>query len=177
MAQRSDRARALRRSLGRLVLAAVVVAMLAGGAGWLFSRVDEPRATRLVVGEQVVAEELREDEPGPDPRVPTSGPQRGAPACGVHQRPLTGQQQVATLAAGGVVVQHDPDLAARALARLGALATSHDRVAVAPSDHVEGAVVATAWRHRLEQAEVDADELEAFVTGWRGRGPHTRPCP
>jgi hypothetical protein len=167
----------LRRSLLQLAVATVLVALLALGAGWIFGRVDEPRAARLVLGDEVIVEEASGDAPGPDPEAPTSGPHRGEPLCGVSEAPLTVEEQVASLASGLVVLQHDPGLAADDRRGLRELAEGHDRVVVAPAPGLGAPVVATAWQHRYEQEEVALDRLETFVTGYRGRSPDPRPCP
>lgn len=39
------------------------------------------------------------------------------------------------------------------------------------------AVVATSWRHRMPLDSVDADLLDAFVTGHVDRAPDLAPCP
>jgi hypothetical protein len=167
----------LRRSVLQLAAATAIVALLALGAGWIFGRVDEPRAARLVLGDEVVLEDESADAAGPDPDVPTSGPHRGDPVCGVRETPLTVDEQVASLAAGLVLLQHDPGLAADDLRELRRLVERHDRVVVAPAPGLEAPVVGTAWRHRYEQDELAIDRVETFVTGYRGRSPDPRPCP
>jgi hypothetical protein len=167
----------LRRSVLQLAAATAIVALLALGAGWIFGRVDEPRAARLVLGDEVVVEEASEDAAGPDAEVPTSGPHRADPVCGVLDAPLSVDEQVAALASGLVVLQHDPGLADDDLGALRELVERHDRVVLAPAPGLGAAVVGTAWRHRYEQQELAIERLESFVTGYRGRSPDPRPCP
>lgn len=167
-----------RRSFRRFVLAAVVVLVVGLGAGVLFGRGDPERAARLVVGEFTVEQDAAPGERGPDPQLPTSGPDRGAPSCGVADGPVPAGEQVATLAAGVVVLQHDPGLAGDDLDRVRALA-SRDRVLVAPSAALADGevVVATSWRHRMGLSNLDVDLLDAFVTGHADRAPDLRACP
>jgi hypothetical protein len=172
----SRRAR-LRRSLLQLGGATLIVAALALGAGWMFGRVDEPRAARLLLSEEVEAQDEAGDRPGPDPAIPTSGPHRADPECGVRDTPLSPEEQVASLASGVVVLQHDPGLPASDLQALRDLADGHDRVLLAPAPEADAAVVATAWRHRYDQEELTIDRLETFVVGHRDRSPDPRPCP
>ncbi|MTV27492.1 DUF3105 domain-containing protein [Nitriliruptoraceae bacterium ZYF776] len=167
-----------RRSFRRFVLAAVVVLVVGLGAGVLFGRGDPERAARLVVGEFTVEQDAAPGERGPDPQLPTSGPDRGAPSCGVADGPVPAGEQVATLAAGVVVLQHDPGLPGDDLDRVRALA-SRGRVLVAPSAALADGevVVATSWRHRMGLSNLDVDLLDAFVTGHADRAPDLRACP
>jgi hypothetical protein len=168
------------RTLRRFALAAVALLLLGFGAGALFGRVDPARAARLVVAEYTVTEDGPPDAPGPDPQLPVTGPDRGVPVCGQHRGPLDPSTQVATLAAGVVLVQHRtelPDGAEQVLAQLAA----RDRVAVAPTPALDGedgpVVVATSWRHRMPLDRVDADLLGSFVTGHADRAPAVTDCP
>lgn len=157
---------------------AVLLAVLGIAAGLLFGRADPERAARLVVAEFTVIEDGDGQTPGPDPIAPTTGPQRGEPSCGLLQRPLPAEQQVATLSAGVVLIQHDPQLDDAQQARLEALADARARVAVAPQPALEEGevVVATSWRHRMPLDRVDLELLTAFVTGHADRAPVVTPC-
>lgn len=168
----------LRRRLRRLVGIVVGITVLAFAAGALFGRADPPRAARLVVAEFTVTEDGPPDAPGPDPDVPVTGPQRGTPVCGPQTEPLAPAQQVETLAAGVVLIQHRPELDADHAATLERLA-ARDRVATAPSTRLPAdvVVVATSWRRRMALDRVDAELLTAFVTGHADRAPAVAPCP
>lgn len=167
----------LRRSVKQLVLAAVVIGVAALALGWLFARSDAPSAARLLLDDDVEVEDLQESEPGPDPERPTSGPQRGTPTCGVLDTAPPPGEQVASLASGVVIVHHREDLGPAETAPLREFVDVHDRVLVVPAPELEVEVVATAWRHRYEQASLDTRDLERFVVGWGGTGPRPRPCP
>ncbi|WP_169786922.1 DUF3105 domain-containing protein [Nitriliruptor alkaliphilus] len=167
------------RTLRRFALAAAVLLIVGFGAGALFGRVDPQRAARLVVSEFTEVEDGPADAPGPDPAFPATGPQRGDPACGRIDTPLDPGDQVATIAAGVVLVQHRTDLTPEQVAYLDELA-GRDRVAVAPTDALEEdgpVVVATSWRHRMSLDRVDRELLEAFVTGHVDRAPAVTACP
>lgn len=164
------------RSLKQLAVAALVVALVALAGGWLFARGDAPAAARLLLDDEVIEEPLREDGSGPRPARPTSGPQRAAPSCGIHEELPPPAQQVATLAAGVVIVGHAPGLDAETLESVHTLVERHDRVLIAPGTDPDHDLVATAWRHRYEQPEVEPADLERFIVGWGGRGPDPRPC-
>lgn len=166
----------LRRSVLQLAGVTVLVALIALGAGWMFGRVDEPRAARLVLGDEVESQEEVEQRPGPDPDLPTSGPTRGDPSCGVQDVPLAPEDQVATLAAGVVLIQYDPELSADRQRALRDMAERYDRVLLAPAPGLHTPVAATAWRHRYEPHDVVTDRLESFITGYRDRSPDPRPC-
>ncbi len=155
-----------------------MLTVLAFGAGALFGRADPQRAARLVVAEFTVTEDGPPDAPGPDPRTPVTGPQRGTPACGPQDAPLDPPRQVATLAAGVVLVQHGEVLSAQEQAIVDQLA-ERDRVATAPAPALPPgtAVVATSWRHRMALERYDADLLDAFVTGHADRAPAVSACP
>jgi hypothetical protein len=167
----------LRRSLKQLALATVVIGGAALALGWLFARSDAPSAARLLLDDDVATEELQRAEPGPDPRRPTSGPQRGSPSCGVLTRVPEPGEQVVSLAAGVVILHHREDVGDATMEVLRGLVDVHDRVLVVPGRGQDAEVVATAWRHRYEQTTLDATDLERFVVGWGGRGPRPRPCP
>lgn len=166
-----------RRSVKQLLVAMAVLAVAALAAGWLFGRGDAPSAARLLLSEEVDEQPLAEDAPGPDPDLPTSGPDRGTVLCGVVDAPVAPSAQVATLAAGVVILQHRPDLGDGEHATLREVAGEHERVLVAPSEHVGADVVATAWRHRFEPDDITRTRLERFVVGWSGRGPDPAACP
>lgn len=167
----------LRRSVKQLALAAAIIGVAALALGWLFARSDAPGAARLLLADDVATEELQQDAPGPDPRRPTSGPQRGTPSCGVLTAAPTPQEQAASLASGVVILHHPRDVGEATMEVFRELVDVHDRVLVAPFDGQDAEVVATAWRHRYEQTSLDATDLERFVVGWGGRGPRPRPCP
>jgi hypothetical protein len=175
-ASRPTRPRDLRRSARRFVLAAIVLSILAVGAGLLLGRTQPDRGARLVVREFVLVEDAPGGAPGPDAMTPTSGAARGAPACGWRPSPLPPTEQVATLASGVVLVQHGPQATDEDLRVLEDLAR-RDRVAVVPNPALTDTVVATAWRHRMALDRARRELLDAFVTGHADRAPDLRPCP
>lgn len=165
-------------SLRRFLQLAVVFLVVGALAGLLFSRADPQRAGRLVVAELTTTEDGPPDAPGPDPVTPVTGPDRGPPVCGPQDAPLDPATQVATLASGVVLVQHDPELDDADLARLTTFA-ARDRVALAPNpDLPDGvAVVATSWRQRMPLERVDVDLLASFAQGHADRAPDLQACP
>jgi hypothetical protein len=175
-ASRPTGPRDLRRTVRRFVLAALVLSIVAVGAGLLLGRTQPDRGARLVVREFVVVEDAPGEEPGPDAIAPTSGAARGAPACGWRPSPLPSTEQVATLASGVVLVQHGPQATDEDRRVLESLAR-RDRVAVAPNPDLTDAVVATAWRHRMPLDRARRELLDAFVTGHADRAPDLRSCP
>lgn len=158
-------------------MAGLIIGGAALALGWLFARSDAPSAARLLLAEEVVEEDLEENAPGPVADRPSSGPQRGAPQCGVASAPPPPTEQVAALASGVVVIHHRPELDGPARQALQRLVDVHDRVLVVPEEGLDADVEATAWRHRYRQETVDPTDLERFVVGWGGRGPDPRPCP
>jgi hypothetical protein len=101
---------------------------------------------------------------------PTSGPHQPGPAVeGVVETPLSRPVQVGILERGDVLLQHDPDLEASALADLQGLAG--DRVVVAPNPDLDAPVVATAWLFARRCDSVDTAALQAFVDERVGHGP------
>jgi hypothetical protein len=173
------RAAELRRSLRQAALLLAAVAVIGLVAGWFFARGDAASAARLLLGDEVVEEPAAHQAPGPgpDPARPTSGPQRTGATCGVQEVPASPETQVATLAAGIVILHHRDDLDPSTHAVLTELASEHERVLVVPAEDLDAEVVATAWRHRLDSDEVDGARLERFVVGWGERGPDPAPCP
>jgi hypothetical protein len=167
----------LRRSLTQLALAALVVGLAALAVGWLFARGDASGAARLLLADDVEVEESQEAGPGPDPTRPTSGPQRGAPTCGVLASAPPPADQVASLAAGVVILHHRDGAGDATMTVLRDLVDEHERVLVVPAPGLDVEVVATAWRHRYEQPSLSERDLERFVVGWMGAGPRPRDCP
>jgi hypothetical protein len=170
---RGDR---LHRSVVRFASAAVVLTVLAVGAGIVLGRTQPDRGARMVVREFVVVEDAGDAAPGAHAVTPTSGPARGEPACGVQDVPLDADEQVATLASGVVLLQHGPTATTADRRTLEELA-ARGRVAVAPNPDLSDAVVATAWRHRMPLDRGRPELLHAFVTGHVDRAPDLRPCP
>ena len=107
---------------------------------------------------------------------PTSGPHVAAPeVSGLQTVPVAEPVQVGVLEAGGVMVQHRPDLPPGDRARLASLAgpatPAAGKVVVAPNPELKEPVVATAWRHRLSCRSLDLAALRAFVAERAGKGP------
>lgn len=109
------------------------------------------------------------DEPDYRTDPPTSGPHAPAPPrSGVLEEPLTRPEQVGSLEAGGVLLQHH-DLSEEELADLSSLAG--DRVAVVPNPDLPDRVVATAWLFKQACDDVDVDALQRFVDDHLGQAP------
>lgn len=173
-----DTARRTARALRQFLWIAVAVVGLALAAGLFFGRGEPQRAAQLLLRDRVEVEAAAPDGAVVGAPLPTSGPAgAAAPACGVVDGPLEVEEQVARLAAGIVLLQHDPDLPAREVAALHDLAEEGRRVLVAPHPAVDRGVVATAWTRRLVRTEVDAELLDTFVTAYAGGGPAPAPCP
>jgi hypothetical protein len=172
----------LRRQLRWLLLAALALGVVGFGAGWLFGLTSPPTASRLVLGDQVETEPdvTAGGEPAPGAEVaPTSGETDAEPRCGVVDGPVAPEQQLATLAAGGVALQYRPgDVTASERAEIEALVAETDsHVLIAPNPDLPSPVVATAWQHRLELDEANAVALRAFVDGYRRPDPDAPDCP
>ncbi len=101
---------------------------------------------------------------------PTSGPHQPTPPVeGVADAPLPKPVQIGVLERGDVLLQHGPDLPARQITALEALAG--DGVVVAPNPDLPEPVVATAWVYKRTCSSVDVDDLEEFIAERRGQGP------
>lgn len=166
-----DEAGRLGRSVLRLVAAVVAIVVIALVAGYAFGRTDARRAAALVVGDFVVDEPIGTATEGP---APSSGPELDAqPPCGVHDAPLTTDQQIAALRGGAVVVQYRDDASSDAL---GAWAADRAGVVVAPNRDLDDGVVATVWGRRLRTGSVNEQLLSAFVTAYGESGPDPQAC-
>lgn len=158
-----------------LALAAVAVVAIGFGAGWLFGQSNTPAASRTLLGPRVATEPqvTATSTPGELPAdfaaAPTSGAGAGDPVCGLHDEPVAAADQVATLETGAVIVQYRPaDLGGAVPDALRDLVGAHpSHVLVAPNPAIDDPVVVTAWRNRMRLSEVDAELLDAFVTGYR----------
>lgn len=169
-------ARALRR-FGLFMLAAVLLGL---AAGYVFARTSPRQAAGALVADSVrdepVDDSVRSAPPGA--AAPTSGAARGAAACGRRATPVDAATQVASLAAGVVVVQYRPDRVDRAsldpLERI--VRERPDQVLLAPNPRLRDPVVATAWGRRLALAGPRERFLRAFVTAYGGLGPEPSGC-
>lgn len=172
----------LGRQLRWLLVVAVGLGVVGFGAGWLFSQTSSPTAARFVLGDQVVTEpdvtEGGEPAAGADV-APTSGETGDEPRCGIAPGPLGADAQLATLAAGGTVIQYRPgDAGPAERDGIEALTAEYDsHVLVAPNPELAAPVVATAWQHRLELDEVNVAALRAFVDGYRRPDADGPSCP
>lgn len=173
--------RRLRISLQRLALAVVAVTVAAGVAGYLFGRGTPERAAATLISDRVQIEPPTGSASAPadtDEPAPTSGDHRGSPRCGIADAPLSADDQLASLAAGRVLIQYRPsDLADEEVARLRELARDRaGELLLAPNRGIDTPVVATAWARRMSLEEVRRPLLSAFVTAYAGSGPDPRPC-
>lgn len=172
----------LRRQLMWLVIAAAAMLLVGFGAGWLFGQTASPSAARLVLGERVETEPDvtagGEPQPGAD-TAPTSGETDAEPLCGARRRPVAPARQVATLEAGGVVIQYRPaGLSTEEIIELEGLTDEEDsHILVAPNPSLEAPVEATAWRNRLRLERVEDATLRAFIDGYRLPDPAGGACP
>ena len=102
---------------------------------------------------------------------PTSGPHIAGPTpSGVLQNPVAEPIQVRLLEAGGVMVNHDPQLPEATIAELSTLAG--DNFVVAPSASVlDHPIVVTAWTWKLICTSADLDAIETFATNRAADAP------
>lgn len=176
-----SRPRRLRTSLQRLVLAVVAVAVAAGLAGYVFGRSTPERAAATLISDRVAIEPSAGAGSAPadtDEPAPTSGDHLGSARCGIADAPLSADDQLASLAAGRVLIQYRPtDLGEDELARLRELTRERaDEVLLAPNADLATPVVATAWTRRMPLDDVQRQYLSAFVTAYAGSGPDPQPC-
>lgn len=171
------------RSLGRFALALVAIAVIGLLAGIAYGRGTPERAAGTILNDLVVVEDFQGDDRSPadtDEPAPTSGDHVGDPVCGTFDAPLDADTQLASLAAGRIVVQYDPGrIAGDERVELEAwYRDGHPgQVVLAPNPDVDAPVMATAWTRRLPLRGVEASFLETFVTAYAGGGPRPAPCP
>lgn len=172
----------LGQSLKRFALALVAVAVIGLVAGIAYGRGTPERAAGTILDDLVVVEELQGDDRVPattqDP-APTSGDHVGEAVCGRSEEPFDADTQLASLAAGRILVQYHPDAVTGV--ELEGLETwwrdghTHD-VVIAPNPRLDAPVVATAWMRRLPLRGVETSFLSTFVTAYAGTGPRPEPC-
>lgn len=170
----------LRTSLARLAVAVVAVAVVATLAGYLFATTSPRRAAAARVAGFVVDEPVVDaaDAAAGDPAAPTSGTPSGRPVCGVSTRQLAVASQVASLAAGRVLVQYRPsDVGREGRDELRALAAERpDVLTLAPNPALAAPVVVTAWSRRMPLDRPDRDLVTTFVTAFARPGADAAPC-
>lgn len=172
----------LRRSLGLFALGLLAVAVIGLVAGILYGRGTPQQAAGTLLNDLVVQEPFRGDERRPadtDEAAPTSGDHVGDPVCGAFEEPLDADTQLASLAAGRVLVQFHPKAVTGS--ELEGLETwfrdGHEReVVLAPNPRIDAPMMATAWMRRLPLRGVETSFLETFVTAYAGNGPRPVPC-
>jgi hypothetical protein len=170
----------LRRQAGWLMVAMAGLGLFGFGAGWVFAQLSSPTASRLVLTDRVVTEPDATEVEAPVPGegvAPSSGESDAEPRCGVSREPVAADVQIATLNAGGVIVQYRPeDVLSEEVAELESIVAEVDsHVLVAPNEDLRSRVVATAWQHRFELDDVERAPLLAFVEGYRR--PEAGACP
>lgn len=168
-------------ALGRFALALLAIAVIGLVAGIAYGRGTPERAAGTLLDDLVVVEDFQGDDREPaetDEPAPTSGNHVGDAVCGASDEPLDADTQLASLAAGRVVVQYDPEaVGGSERDRLVAWHESYlDRVVLAPNPRLETPVVATAWTRRLPLRGVETSFLSTFVTAYAGGGPRPTPC-
>ena len=168
-------------ALGRFALALLAIAVIGLLAGIAYGRGTPERAAGTLLDDLVVVEDFRGDDrkaADTDEPAPTSGDHVGDAVCGAVDEPLDADTQLASLAAGRVVVQYDPEeVQGSDLDRLAAWHGAYaDRVVLAPNRRLDTPVVATAWTRRLPLRGVEASFLSTFVTAYAGGGPRPAPC-
>lgn len=168
-------------ALGRFALALLAIAVIGLVAGIAYGRGTPERAAGTLLEDLVVVEDFRGDdrEPaGTDDPAPTSGDHVGDPVCGAADETLDADTQLASLAAGRVIVQYDPEaVQGSELDRLAAWHQAYaDRAVLAPNPRIDTPVVATAWTRRLPLRGAETSFLSTFVTAYVGAGPRPAPC-
>jgi len=109
---------------------------------------------------------------------PTSGWHYTLPASwGIHTQPLQDEIQLRNLAAGGVLVQYQPDLSSDTLKQLLELTkevrgnTRYCRLILAPYEGLASPIVLTAWNRILALQEFDRASILVFAETFLDRGP------
>lgn len=171
----------LGQALGRFSLAVLAIAVIGLLAGLAYGRGTPERAAGTLLDDLVVVEDHRGDERVPaetDEPAPTSGDHLGEAVCGVSDAPLDADTQLASLAAGRVLVQYDPSAIGTAeVDQLRGWREGYaDTVVLAPNGELATPVVATAWTRRLPLRGVETSFLSTFVTAYAGGGPRPSPC-
>lgn len=171
----------LRRRVRRFLVAALVLSVLALVAGLVLGRFFP----RLVATRSIAPLVLSEAVGDPDARVttgpaPSSGPvpTTGEVTCGVVPAPVPPTDQVATLAAGVVVlhVATDGDPALTSAAR--ELVDDGDVLVVDGTTGLQAPVEAVAWGRRLRlEPGTDPRLLDRFLLAYLDTGPERGGCP
>lgn len=89
--------------------------------------------------------------------------------CGVYRDPVDLEHAIHSLEHGAVWLAYHPDLPDDQVAILENYGDSY--TLVAPYPDLESPIVATAWGARLQLEEVPDDNLERFLTRYKGQGP------
>jgi len=163
-------------SITSLGLAAVVALALGLLGGFLKGRTSPTRAALQRLGDRVTVEADVGDVAATG-SAPTSGARGAAPVCGVIDAAVPPDVQVATLAIGGVILQHDELDAVERRDLVGLVDAFASHVLVAPGDVRDGELVATAWRRRMVLDDLDVSLARAFIVAFRLRGPEPGACP
>jgi hypothetical protein len=175
-----ERRQTLGEAAGKLGLAMAAVLVIGLTGGYLFARTSPQRAASTVLSGVVVEEDVVGDARRPadtDDPAPSSGDHVGEPQCGVAADPVDADTQLASLAAGIVVVQHGPDATATDVERLTAFAATYpDAVLVAPNPALDAPVVVTGWGRRLVLDQAVTSLVNDFVTAYGGVGPRPADC-
>jgi hypothetical protein len=109
---------------------------------------------------------------------PTSGWHYTVPAdWGAHATPIQNEIQLRNLAAGGVIVQYDPNIDETLRESLATMQRefrqifSFCKLILAPYEGLSTPIVVTAWNRILQLEEYDRTQIQVFVDTFIDQGP------
>lgn len=185
--RREDRLRAFarqrrRRQIGKVVLSAIVVLLLAGTIYAVASR-RSPSGTAAPAGVQTFTNLDRTHVDGTvtyAQRPPVGGKHNGVwQNCGFYSQPVANEHAVHSLEHGAVWIAYQPNLPEDQVQILKNLTNDHRYVLVSPYPNLPVPVVASAWGKQLRMTSVSDPRLNQFVRAFE-QGPqtpeHGAPC-
>jgi Protein of unknown function (DUF3105) len=155
----------------------VVVALVAGGAWYLYAGVWAPPPGDFVQSQGNAHIQTPEtphvpyssDPPSSGPHLPYIAP------WGVHTKAIAKELQVHNLEDGGVVVNYRPDCEAQVLEPLkGVVVRYRDRVLLAPYPGLDRCIALTAWTRIDKFDQFDERRVVRFIDAYRGIDHHPR---
>lgn len=169
-------------AIRNFALASVAVVVIGLVAGFFYAQGNPSGAAGALVADLVIDEAFAGAERSPastDNPAPTSGDHQGRVRCGVFDAVVSVDDQLATLAAGGVVLQYVPDqVDPEEVGVIEELARARDETLAAPNPAMDAPVMATAWTKRMPLIDANRELLAAFVTAHGGGGPRpSESCP
>lgn len=179
--ERFARRRASRLRTGRTILIwAVIVGVIAGGAYWLVASSRRAEGQKPGVAYPIVGNNHinpGQKGAGYNSNPPTSGPHYPDPAkWGVHDQPLPDEQLLHNLEHGGIWISYQDEKDQQLVSALRDIAKDYAvKVIVTPRPEDDSKIAVAAWGRLLKLETFDRGQILDFIKAFINKGPEDVP--